>query len=116
MGTDPIGLLSYCKEHGIAAQAYSPLGDDSSELISGKFVTAAGAAHGKSGAQVALKWIWQHGVVPLGICAQRRWQRCIRERRPGGHWKSAELANKDVRHRWHELSDGGWDVARVDWR
>ena len=63
MGTDPIGLLSYCKEHGIAAQAYSPLGDDSSELISGKFVTAAGAAHGKSGAQVALKWIWQHGVA-----------------------------------------------------
>jgi len=63
MGADPEGLLSYCKQHGIAAQAYSPLGDDSSELITGKFVTAAGKAHGKSGAQVSLRWIYQHGVA-----------------------------------------------------
>ena len=44
MGADPEGLLSHCKSNGIAAQAYSPLGDDSSELITGKFVTAAGKA------------------------------------------------------------------------
>ena len=48
MGSDPEGLLSYCSAHGIAAQAYSPLGDNSKELISGPFVTKAGAAHDKS--------------------------------------------------------------------
>lgn len=63
MGTDPEGLLSYCKAHGIQAQAYSPLGDNSKELISGALVTKVGAAHNKSGAQVALHWIWQHGVA-----------------------------------------------------
>ena len=63
MGTDPIGLLSYCKANGIAPQAYSPLGDNSTELISGPLVSTIGAAHNKSGAQVALRWIWQNGVA-----------------------------------------------------
>jgi len=64
MSADPEGLVSYCKAHGIAAQAYSPLGDNTTELITGPLVTALGAAHNKSGVQVALRWIWQHGVAP----------------------------------------------------
>lgn len=63
MGADPEGLLSYCKSKGIVAQAYSPLGDSTSELINGPLVTKMGAAHGKTGVQAALKWIWQHGVA-----------------------------------------------------
>lgn len=63
MGPDPLGLVSYCKSKGIVPQAYSPLGDHNSELISGPLVTKLGAAHNKSGVQVALKWIYQNGVA-----------------------------------------------------
>ena len=63
MGSDPGGLVSYCKSKGIVLQAYSPLGDHTSELISGPLVTKLGAAHGKTGVQAALKWVWQHGVA-----------------------------------------------------
>ena len=44
-------------------QAYSPLGDNTSSLISGELVSALGATHNKSGPQVALRWICQHGVA-----------------------------------------------------
>lgn len=62
MGTDPEGLKSYLKTHDIAMQAYSPLGDGSKELITGKLVTGIGAHYNKSGAQVALRWVIQSGV------------------------------------------------------
>ena len=63
MGADPEGLLSTCAARGIVPQAYSPLGDSTPELISGDLVTSIGAAHNKSGVQVALRWIYQHGVA-----------------------------------------------------
>ena len=59
IGADPGGLISYCNAQGVQPQAYSPLGDNSSALIDGPLVRAAGAAHNKSGAQVALRWVWQ---------------------------------------------------------
>merc|ERR1719433_1827295 len=51
MGTDPEGLVSYCKNKGIAPQAYSPLGDNTTELINGDLVTTLGKAHNKTGVQ-----------------------------------------------------------------
>jgi len=62
MGTDPIGLKSYCDAAGIHMQAYSPLGDGTSELITGDLVTSIGGSHGKTGAQVSLRWIQENGV------------------------------------------------------
>lgn len=53
MGTDAIGLRTYCKEKGIILQAYSPLGDKSKDLIDGPVVTPIGDAHNKTGAQVS---------------------------------------------------------------
>merc|ERR1712032_400309 len=62
MGTDPIGLKSYCDSKGVVTQAYSPLGDGSSELITGDLVTGIGKAHNMTGAQVSLRWIIESGV------------------------------------------------------
>lgn len=61
MGADPEGLMSYCKSKNIVVEAYSPLGDNTTELITGKVTTAIGQKYNKSSVQVALKWIWQHG-------------------------------------------------------
>jgi diketogulonate reductase-like aldo/keto reductase len=62
MGTDPIGLKSYSDKKGIVTQAYSPLGDGSSELITGDLVTSIGKPHNATGAQVALRWLIETGV------------------------------------------------------
>jgi diketogulonate reductase-like aldo/keto reductase len=62
MGTDPISLKSYCDAHNIHMQAYSPLGDGTSELITGDLVSTIGSSHGKTGAQVSLRWIQENGV------------------------------------------------------
>jgi diketogulonate reductase-like aldo/keto reductase len=62
MGADPTGLKSYCDEHNIHLQAYSPLGDGTSELITGDLVSGIGGAHNKTGAQASLRWIYEHGV------------------------------------------------------
>jgi diketogulonate reductase-like aldo/keto reductase len=68
MGTDPMALRSYCAARNITIQAYSPLGDGTSELISGALVSDIGSRHKKSGAQVSLRWVAQHGV-PLSTKA-----------------------------------------------
>ena len=62
MGADPGGILSYTKKLGVVLQGYSPLGDGTGELISGPLVSGIGAAHNKTGAQVALHWVVKHGV------------------------------------------------------
>jgi len=62
MGSDPEGLKSYADSKGIVTQAYSPLGDGSSELITGPLVTGIGKAHNATGAQISLRWIIESGV------------------------------------------------------
>lgn len=62
MGVDPIGVKSASEKYGIHLQAYSPLGNGKSDLITGDLVTSIGSAHGKTGAQVALRWIQENGV------------------------------------------------------
>jgi len=61
-GPDPAGLKSYGDSKGIVTQAYSPLGDGTSELITGELVTGIGKAHNMTGAQVSLRWIYENGV------------------------------------------------------
>lgn len=61
MGDDPSGFVSYGKDKGIVSQAYSPLGDG--KLVTDAALAAVGKAHGKSGAQVALKWLVDKGVA-----------------------------------------------------
>jgi len=71
MGTDPQGVVSFCKKHGISYQSFSPLcgpcnKTEHNELLKGDLVTKIGKAHNVSGVQVSLKWLVQQGspVVP----------------------------------------------------
>jgi diketogulonate reductase-like aldo/keto reductase len=95
MGTDPIGLISYCKSKNITLQAYSPLGDGKGELITGELVTGIGKNHGKSGAQVSLRWVAQHGV-PLSTKASNA--KYLAEDLDIFDWKlsAAEMAKLDA--------------------
>lgn len=81
MGTDPRGLVSYNDALGIQTMAYSPLGGvDYSHgianatrdlsLIIGNFTGDIGRHYGKTGAQVALRWLAQHGV-PFGTSSPK---------------------------------------------
>lgn len=58
---------AYDHAHGVVYAAYSSLcgpcpAPDNKALITGPLVTRIGAAHGKSGPQVALRWAVQRGI------------------------------------------------------
>ncbi len=55
-------LLDYCKSKGILVEAYSPLAHGAFE---NPVLNKIGQAHGKSAAQVVLRWAHQKGTVPL---------------------------------------------------
>ena len=51
------GLLSYCASRGVVVQAYEPLAGG--ELVTDPACHSIGAAHQKTAAQVALRWVLQ---------------------------------------------------------
>ena len=58
---------AFMRSQGVVYAAYSSLcgpcpPPDNTELISGALVTSIGHAHGKTGAQVSLKWQVQSGI------------------------------------------------------
>jgi len=61
MTADPQGLMSYCEQHGIVPMAYSPMG--SGAIFGDPLCHEIGIAHGKTGAQVGLKWIIDKGYT-----------------------------------------------------
>lgn len=63
--------LAFCREHGIAVEAYSPLGHGTD--MDAEPVLAAAAAHGVTPAQVVLRWHTQEGriVIPKSRHADR---------------------------------------------
>src|SRR5690606_15287669 len=56
-------LREYCRQHGIAIEAWGPLAQGKSDLLEREAVTAAAAAHGKTPAQAVLRWHLQHGTI-----------------------------------------------------
>ena len=56
-------LLKYCSEHSIAVQAWAPLGRG--RISEDPVLARMGKKYGKTSAQMAIKWIIQHGCVPL---------------------------------------------------
>lgn len=55
--------LAYCAEHGIAVEAYSPLGHGAD--MDAEPVLAAAKAHGVTPAQVVLRWHTQQGRIVI---------------------------------------------------
>lgn len=64
-------LLSYCRAHGIAVQAYAPLARGA--YLKSPLMIEIGKSHGKSPAQVGLRWLVQQGisVVPKSVHKDR---------------------------------------------
>lgn len=61
---DQTPLLEACRRHGLALTAYSPLGRG--DLLSHEVLQETAAAHGKSTAQIILRWlIQQNGVAAI---------------------------------------------------
>ncbi len=56
-------LLEFCKNHDIKLEAWSPL--MSGRALSEATITRIAEAHGKTAAQVVLRWDLQHGVVTI---------------------------------------------------
>ncbi|MED6203378.1 hypothetical protein PIB30_114935, partial [Stylosanthes scabra] len=60
-------LTEYCKSKGIIVTAYSPLGAKgtrwgSNEVMDSELLKEIAQAHGKSVAQVSLRWLYEQGV------------------------------------------------------
>lgn len=64
-------LRAFCQDHGIAVEAWSPLmkGRVAEEPV----LVSIGERHGKSPAQVAIRWLLQHGaiVIPKSVHPER---------------------------------------------
>jgi methylglyoxal/glyoxal reductase len=56
-------LLAFCKMNGITVQAWGPLGRG--RINSDATLAKLGRKYGKTSSQIALKWIIQHGCIPL---------------------------------------------------
>jgi diketogulonate reductase-like aldo/keto reductase len=56
-------LLDYCTAHGITLTAYCPL--THGDKLKHPSLTAIGKRHGKTPAQVLLRWCLQHGVIAI---------------------------------------------------
>lgn len=55
--------VSYCREHGIVVEAWSPLG--TGKLLGSPELAEIAARYGRSVAQVILRWCLQSEVIPL---------------------------------------------------
>ncbi|PRP78346.1 multi-sensor hybrid histidine kinase [Planoprotostelium fungivorum] len=62
---DQLDLLRYCRDEGIVIMAYSSLGAGDSNLLGCKEVKEISRRHGRTPAQVLLRWATQHGAVIL---------------------------------------------------
>ena len=56
-------IVAYCRKEGIAIQAYSPLAQG--RIVRDPILVKIGERHGKTAAQVVLRWLLQQGVIAI---------------------------------------------------
>lgn len=62
-GWAQLEAAAYCQKNGIVVEAWSPLGRK--EALDNETLKSIGSKYGKSTAQVCVRWIMQHGILPL---------------------------------------------------
>lgn len=55
--------IAFAREHGIAIESWGPLGQAKYPLLENPAITAAAEAHGKTAAQVVIRWHLQSGFI-----------------------------------------------------
>jgi diketogulonate reductase-like aldo/keto reductase len=60
---DQTKVVAACKKHGMAVVAYSPIARGGAERD--QVISRIGKAHGKSPAQISLRWLVQQGIVVI---------------------------------------------------
>ncbi|MEO7349285.1 MAG: aldo/keto reductase [Terrimesophilobacter sp.] len=63
--------IEYAREHGIAIESWGPLGQAKYPLLESPVVSAAAQAHGKTAAQVVIRWHLQSGFIVFPKTNQR---------------------------------------------
>lgn len=58
-------LRDYCAEREIAIEAWSPLGGQGGNVMDDAVIKRIAAAHGKTPAQVIVRWDLQHGIITI---------------------------------------------------
>ena len=58
-------IREFHREHDILIECYSPLGGKESKLLESPVLAEIGQAHGKSPAQVMIRWHLQQNLIPL---------------------------------------------------
>ena len=58
-------LIEYCAKKGIACQAWSPLGGKGARILDEKTIKDLADKHGRTPAQIVLRWDLQRGITPL---------------------------------------------------
>lgn len=56
---------AYMAEHGVVQEAWAPFGEGKSGMFTNPTLVAIGERHGKSPAQVILRWLMQRDIVAL---------------------------------------------------
>lgn len=66
-GYPQIECAKWCMERGIVPEAWRPLG--AGTALNGELMTELSEKYGKTPAQICLRWVLQHGLVPLAKSA-----------------------------------------------
>lgn len=62
-GWAQLEVSGYCQKNDIVVEAWSPLGRKA--VLDSEVLKGIGEKHGKKAAQVCVRWIMQHGILPL---------------------------------------------------
>lgn len=62
-GWAQLTVSEYCRKNDIVVEAWSPLGRR--EALDNAVLQEIGGKYGKSAAQICVRWVLQHGILPL---------------------------------------------------